>query len=360
MAFLLRGRTVADFRSDTVTRPTPAMRRAMAEAEVGDDVFEDDPTVAALERRAADLFGKEAGLFVPTGTMGNLAAIACHTQPGEEVFVEALSHAYNNEVGGAARFAGVLTRTLDSDRGLLDPEVVRRFARPASLHSPRTALLIVENTHNFWGGRVVPLAHLGALHAVAREKGMAVHVDGARLFNAAVATGTEPRAWGARCDTLQLCLSKGLGAPVGSLLLGAAEWIARARRVRKTLGGGMRQVGVLAAPGLLALEEGPKHLAADHARARRLAEALADVHGCLVDPAACETNILFVRTTAGPASYGPLAAGLEARGVLAVALGDLGVRFVTHRDVDDADVARAVAAVRELAPALTGAARARA
>jgi threonine aldolase len=350
MAYMLRGRRVADFRSDTVTRPTPAMRRAMAEAEVGDDVFEDDPTVVELEARAARLFGKEAGLFVPTGTMGNLIAMTCHTSPGDELLVEALSHAYNNEAGGAARFAGVLTRTLESDRGLLDPDVIRRLARRESLHSPRTALLVVENTHNFWGGRIVPLAHMDALWRVAREKGVLLHVDGARIFNAIVATGTTPADWGARCDSIQLCLSKGLGAPVGSLVLGTRDFVGRARRVRKTLGGGMRQVGVLAAPGLLALEEGPKQLAADHTRARRLVDALAGIDGCLVDRAACETNIVFVRTTAGASSYGALAAGLEARGVLAAPLGELGVRFVTHRDVDDEDVERAIGALRELVP----------
>jgi threonine aldolase len=356
MAFVHEdGRRIADFRSDTVTRPTPAMREAMAKAVVGDDVFEDDPTVADLERRAAALFGKEAGLFVPTGTMGNLIAMACHSSPGDEVFVDSLSHAYNNEVGGAARFAGVLTRTFDAPRGRIDPDAVRRFARPGNLHNPRTALLVVENTHNFWGGAVVPLAHLDALFAVTREKGIALHIDGARIFNAIVATGTTPADWGARCDSIQLCLSKGLGAPIGSLVLGTKMFIEKARRTRKVLGGGMRQVGVIAAPARLALEDGPKHLAADHARARRLAEAAAKLPGAVVDPSACETNILFFRTTAGVASYGPLVAELERRGILCAALGELGVRFVTHRDVDDQDVDALLAALRDVLPSLTGA-----
>ncbi len=351
MGYLLRGLDVSDFRSDTVTRPSPAMREAMARAEVGDDVFEDDPTVQALEARAAERFGKEAGLFVPSGTMANLIALMVHARPGEEVLVEERSHTYNNEVGGAAAVAHVLTRTLPSARGLLDPAVVARACRPGNLHNPRTALLVVENTHNFWGGAVVPLACLEALREVTRAAGVALHVDGARIFNACVATGTAPDAWGGLCDTLTFCLSKGLGAPAGSVLVGPRAWIDLARRARKMLGGGMRQVGVLAAPGLVALDEGPRRLAEDHARARALAVGLAGVRGAVVDVDACETNILFVRTARGAASYGPIVDGLRARGVLAVALGELGIRFVTHKDVDDDDVERALAALRELLPA---------
>lgn len=350
MAYLLGGREVADFRSDTVTRPTPAMREAMANAAVGDDVFEDDPTVQELEARAARRFGKDAGLFVPSGTMGNLIALMVHARPGEEVLVEERSHTYNNEVGGAGAVAHVLTRTLPSERGALDPEQVRRACRGGNLHNPRTALLVVENTHNFWGGAVVPLERLRALREVTRAAGVAVHLDGARIFNACVATGTAPAAWGEVADTVMFCLSKGLGAPVGSVLVGPRDWIERARRARKTLGGGLRQVGVLAAPGLLALEDGPAHLARDHARARALAEGMARLPGALVDVAACETNIVFLRTARGPGGYGPLVEGLRARGVLAAPLGELGVRFVTHRDVDDQDVARALAALRELLP----------
>jgi threonine aldolase len=350
VAHLSRGQRIADLRSDTVTRPSPAMREAMATAEVGDDVFEDDPTVQALEARAAATFGKAAGLFVPTGTMGNLIALKVHARPGDEVFVEALSHTYNNEAGGAGDLAHVLTRTLESDRGLLDPALVKRHARPQSLHSPRSALLVVENTHNFWGGRVVPLERMRALFEVARTAGMAVHTDGARIWNAIEATGVAPREWGACTDTLQFCLSKALGAPVGSLLVGPKDWIYAARRVRKALGGGMRQVGVLAAAGLVALDEGPGNLAADHRRARRLADELARVDGAVVDPSAVETNILFLRTRRGPPSYAPICDGLRARGVLAVPLGDLGIRFVTHRDVDDQDLELTIDALKLLVP----------
>jgi len=349
---LIDGRPVSDFRSDTVTRPTPAMRQAMAEAVVGDDVFGDDPTVQRLEARAAAAFGKEAGLFVPSGTMANLIAVKCHTQPGQEVLVEGLSHVYNNEVGGAAQFAGVVTRTLGSDaRGAIDPDEVAGFARPGDLHQPRTALLVVENTHNFRGGRVVPLDHVRRLREVSQERGLALHLDGARIFNAVAASGTAPSDWGDLCDSVYFCLSKGLGAPIGSVIVGPRDWIDGARRVRKVLGGGMRQVGVIAAAGLVALEEGPGRLHEDHARARALAEGIAAIPGAVVDAAACETNILFVKTAAGGPSYAPIAAGLREEGVWAVALGDLGIRFVTHRDVDDEDVARALRALERLIPA---------
>jgi threonine aldolase len=341
---------ISDFRSDTVTRPTPAMRQAMAEAVVGDDVFGDDPTVQALERRAADLLGKQAGLFVPSGTMGNLIAISLHARPGDEVFMEALSHTYNNEVGGAARFAGVITRTLEAAGGLLDPDEVRRFARPGNLHNPRTAMLILENTHNFYGGRVIPLEHARALRAVTEDAGLKLHIDGARLWNAIAAEGSEPAAWGEVSDSICFCLSKGLGAPIGSVLVGEAPWIEEARRVRKVLGGGMRQVGVLAAAGLLALEEGRLRLGEDHALARSLVEGIADIPGAIVDPTVCDTNILFMRTERGGDGYTMIAAGLEAAGVLAIALGDLGIRFVTHRDVGPEDVERALVALRDLVP----------
>ena len=353
MAYVLRGRHVADFRSDTVTRPSPAMRRAMAEAEVGDDVFEDDPTVQRLEARAAEAFGHAAGLFLPTGTMANLVAIMTHARPGEEVILEARAHSYLNEVGGAGRVAGVLTRTLSGERGALDPDEVRRAILAGNLHNPRTALLCLENTHNFAGGAVVPLARLQALQAVARARGVAVHLDGARIWNAVAATGVGPREWGACCDTLTFCLSKGLGAPVGSVLVGPREWIAQARRHRKLLGGGMRQVGVLAAAGLVALEEGPPRLAQDHALARRLAEGLARIPGAVIDPRAVETNILFLRLQAGPEACAPVVEGLKEAGVLAVALGELGIRFVTHREVDAADVDRALEALGRIVPAVS-------
>jgi threonine aldolase len=341
---------LADFRSDTVTRPSPAMRRAMAEAVVGDDVFGDDPTVQELERRAATAVGHEAALFVPSGTMGNLIAIKCHANPAEEAIVEALSHSFNSERGGAAWIAGVQLRTVEGQNGVIDPAVVRKYARPGSDHSPRTALLVVENTHNFAGGRVVPLENLKELSAICRERGMKLHMDGARIWNASVASGVPVSTYGSLSDSMMFCVSKGLGAPIGSLLTGTAELIARARLVRKALGGGMRQVGTIAAAGLVALEEGPKGLAQDHANAKRLAEALARLPGAIVDPRACETNILFMKTEAGVSSYPILQKELAKEQILCVAVGELGIRFVTHRDVDSADVERAIQALARLVP----------
>ena len=350
MPQVIDGKEISDFRSDTVTRPTPAMRQAMAEAVVGDDVFEDDPTVKALEAEAADAFGKEAGLFTPSGTMANLIALMTHCRPGDEVFVEEYSHTYNNEVGGAGALAGVATRTFSSDEGRMDPEEIASFARAGDLHQPATRLLVVEQTHNFHGGRVVPLDNLKALQTVCREKDMRLHIDGARIWNAIVASGLDARDYGACCDSLMFCTSKGLGAPIGSLLLGSAEFIEVARRNRKRLGGGMRQVGVLAAAAQLALREGPAQLAQDHTRAKALAEGAALIEGAVLDPEDVETNILFLKTSVGLESYEPIAAGLSERGVQAIACGGLGVRFVTHRDVDDEDVARALEGLAELLP----------
>jgi threonine aldolase len=274
-----------------------------------------------------------------------------HTTPGDEVFVEEFGHCFNNEAGGMGSFCGVNTRTLPSDRGLIDPEVMLRFARAEeSLHSARSALLVVENTHNFHGGRVVPLEHLTKLREASLSRNMALHMDGARVWNAVAASGTAPDAFGAQVDSLMFCFSKGLGAPVGSMLVGDREFIDRARRVRKILGGGMRQAGVIAAAALVALETGPGRLTDDHARARTLAEGVAEIDGAVVDPAACETNILFIQTEAGPESYKPIEAALRTQGVWAIACGNLGVRFVTHRDVDDQDVALALAALRTAIP----------
>lgn len=339
----------SDFRSDTVTRPTAAMREAMARAEVGDDVFGDDPTVKRLQDKAAALFGKEAALFVPSGTMGNLIAVKVHTRPGDEVVLEERAHIFNCEGGGAAWIAGVQCKTLFGPEGRLDPDEVRAAVRPpADAHFPRTRLLAIENTHNFYGGRVVPLEHLKTLRAVADEKGLKVHMDGARVMNAVVASGLDAREYGAIADTIMFCLSKGLGAPVGSILVGSSEDIAAAHRYRKALGGGMRQVGVLAAPGILALDEGPEQLAKDHAHARMLAEGLSDIDGYVVDVAACETNILFVKTAAGPDSYPKITGALAERGIHAIPIGPLGIRFVTHRHIDASDIEKTLKALREL------------
>ncbi|MCU0724529.1 MAG: beta-eliminating lyase-related protein [Planctomycetes bacterium] len=334
---------VADFRSDTVTRPTPAMRRAMAEAEVGDDVLGDDPTVKRLEALVAGLFGKEAGLYVPSGTMGNSVSIGAQVRPGEEMIAEEWAHCVNFEGGAAGAVWGAMVRTLPGGRGALDPDLVAKWIRPGSLHTPRTALVAVENTHNFHGGAVVPLGTLRSLRDLTRERGVRLHLDGARIWNAATASGVTLREYGSLADTLSVCLSKGLCAPVGSVVLGDREFIDRARQLRKRLGGGMRQVGVLAAAGIVAVEEMRGRLAEDHANARLLADGMARLPGLERAGELVETNIFFVRTTRGPAR--DLVERLSKERILALAMGERLCRFVTHHDVDHGDVERALAAM---------------
>jgi threonine aldolase len=329
--------TPADFRSDTVTRPTPAMRRAMAEAEVGDDVFEDDPTVRRLEERVAALFRKPAALFVPTGTMGNQIAIGLSARPGDEILMEERSHTYHFEVGGAARLWGAQARLYPSDRGIPDPPALAALVRGDNVHLPRTRLCIVENTHNFHGGRVVPAARIAALRR-ALPAAVRLHLDGARLWNAHVRSGTALEAFGEHADTLMVAFSKGLGCPAGSAVVGGEADLREARRLRKLLGGGMRQVGVLAAPCLVALDEGFGHLFDDHRRARRLAEAMG------VDPSGVETNIVFVESSDAKAAE----AAFQAEGILVVAVSPKEIRFVTHRDVGDDDVDRACTVARRI------------
>ncbi len=331
-----------DFRSDTVTRPTPAMRQAMAEAEVGDDVFGEDPTVRRLEARVAELLGKEAALFVPSGVMGNQLAIKVHTRPGDEVVLAERSHIFHYEAGAPALLSGVQLRPLADARGFLSAEAVRATVRGRYDWEPRTRLVCLENTVNKAGGRVYPLDLAREVAEAAREHGLALHLDGARLWNAAVASGETEAALAASFDTVSVCLSKGLGAPVGSLLAGAAETVRLARRYRKLFGGGMRQVGVLAAAGLVALGH-RADLAADHTRARRLAEAMAALDEFELDPAAVETNIVIAETRL-PAET--VLARLSALGVQMVAFGPHTIRATTHRDLDDDDLDRTIAALR--------------
>ena len=341
---------ISDFRSDTVTQPCAKMREAMANAKVGDDVFGDDPTVNDLQKRAAKLFGKEKALFVPSGTMGNLIATKIHSSPGDEIIVEKTGHMYNSEGGGGAWIAGVQVRTLNGPEGKLCPDEVRNAIRPDDAHCPRSALLTIENTHNFYGGRVVPLEHLQKLKAVADETKIAVHMDGARVMNAVVASGVKPAQYGEVTDTIMCCLSKGLGAPIGSLLLGSAEHIAKAHRYRKALGGGMRQVGVVAAAGIIALEEGPEQLAEDHKNALALAKGFSEIEGLNINPEHCETNILFVKSAGGPQTDKKIAAALADEKILGIAIGDLGIRFVTHRHIDATDVERTITAMARVVP----------
>ncbi len=332
-----------DLRSDTVTRPTPAMRRAMAEAEVGDAVLGDDPTVLALERRVAEVLGKEAAVYLPSGTMTNQVAIRAHTEPGDEILIEAQAHSYFLESGAPAALSGVMCRLLAGDRGRFTAREVRAALRPRNLHFPVTKLVCVENTHNRGGGSVWPLAQVAEVAAAARDAGLKMHLDGARLWNASVATGVPERQFARHFDTVSVCFSKGLGAPVGSALAGTAAFIARTRRFAKMFGGMMRQAGVIAAGALWALDHHRERLAEDHANARRLAEGIAATPGLQIDPATVETNIVIFRTTAMPAA--DLVARLQEVGVAVLATAPDAIRAVTHLDVTAAQVEEALAAL---------------
>ena len=340
---------MVDLRSDTVTRPTSPMRRAMAEAEVGDDVYGEDPTVNALEAQVAALLGHEAGLFTPTGSMANMLGVRSLVGAGEELLCDSLAHVVRAELGGHAALGQVTTRTWTAPRGLLDAEVALAMATPdAGPHLVSTAAIAVENTHNFGGGTVQPIEQLRALREGTTALGIAVHLDGARLWNAHVATGVPLTAYGACADTVSVCLSKGLGAPIGSVLVSGAERIAAARTWRKRYGAGMRQGGVLAAAGRYALAHHVARLADDHARARRLAEAVADASPGVVDPAAVQTNIAVLDLSGTGLSAPDLAAAARADGVALSVLGPRTLRLVTHLDVDDEAVAHAVVVLRKL------------
>jgi threonine aldolase len=333
-----------DLRSDTVTKPTLGMRRAMAEAEVGDDVFGEDPTVNRLQARAAEIFGREAALFVPSGTMGNQIALKVHTQPGDEVILEEASHIFNSEMAMMAAFSGVIPRPIPGERGFLRWEQIESAIRPKVYYYAQTRLICLENTHNFKGGGVYPLEWAREIIEKAHERGLAVHLDGARVFNAAVATGRSVKELTEGFDSVMFCLSKGLGAPVGSMLVGSSGFIERAHRVRKMLGGGMRQVGVLAAAGLYALEHHIERLAEDHENAQILAQALTEIPEVRLEPV--ETNIIIFELTKTPAEK--LITALKKRNILALAIGPRRVRLVTHLDVSRADVLFAAQALREI------------
>jgi threonine aldolase len=332
-----------DLRSDTVTKPTPAMRRVMAEAEVGDDVYEEDPTVNRLQEKAAEITGTEAALFVPSGTMGNQVAIAVHTRPGQEVIVEATSHIYNVEMATMARFSGVQPRVVFGERGVFSAEQVRHAIRPKLYYLAQTGLVCLENTHNAAGGRIWPLSVAREILEVAHAQGIPVHLDGARIFNASVATGIPVSELVRGFDSVMFCLSKGLGCPVGSLLCGSREFIEEARRVRKALGGGMRQAGILAAAGLYALEHHVERLAEDHENARILAQGLSEIPCLSVTPP--ETNIVMVEILRGPTAA-ELAERLKRRGVLVAPAGAgteaRKLRLVTHLDVSREDILRTI------------------
>jgi threonine aldolase len=331
-----------DLRSDTVTRPTAAMRAVMAAADVGDDVFGEDPTVNRLEERVAALLGHEAALFVPSGTMSNQIAVKAHTQPGDELLLESRCHIYNYEAGGPAVLSGVMCRTIDGDSGVLDVKQLEGLVRPVNDHYVRTRLVCLENTSNRGGGRVFPLEKVRPIRAWTRQNGLALHLDGARLWNAAVATGVPLAAWGAEFDSVSVCFSKGLGAPVGSALCGSKEFIAKARRVRKLFGGGMRQAGVLAAAALHALDHHIERMAEDHANAQRIAEAIRDCPGLRLVPERVETNLVWFEA----ANAADVAQVLKDDGVLVLAGGPTTVRACTHLDVSAAQAATVAEVIR--------------
>jgi threonine aldolase len=337
---------IIDLRSDTVTRPTLEMRAAMAAAEVGDDVYGEDPTVNLLERRAAEIFGREAALFVPTGTMGNQIGIRLHTQPGQEVIAESRAHILDWEMATTAVFSGCLVRAVQAERGILTWKHIEPVIQGRGAFRAATGLIEIENTANLAGGTVTPLPVLEEIWDGAKQRKLPVHLDGARIFNAATALGVGVRELTRGFDTVMFCLSKGLGAPVGSMLVGSAELMGRARIYRKALGGGMRQAGVLAAAGLIALEQMPARLHEDHANARLLAESLANIDSVAIDLDAVETNIVVFRLTGGR-SAADVVARLKKRGILASAFGPDAIRLVTHLDADRAACEAAAQALTE-------------
>lgn len=337
-----------DLRSDTVTRPTPEMRRAIAEAVVGDDVFGDDPTVNELERFAADLTGREAALFVPSGSMGNEVSIMAHTLRGDEAIVDVDSHIYNYEAAGPAVLCGVQLAPLAGRLGILTAAQVEGAIRPDDPHEPITRLVCLENTHNRAGGVIYPIETMREVYSLAKAKGLKVHLDGARIFNAAVASGIDASEYCALCDSMMFCLSKGLGAPIGSMVVGDRDFIKQAHRNRKLLGGGMRQVGVIAAAGLYALRNNIERLAEDNARARRLAESIADFPGVAVDLETVQTNIVVVDVAGSGLSVDDAILSLEKEGILVVPFGGTTIRAVTHLDIDDADIDRSIVAFEKV------------
>jgi threonine aldolase len=343
-----------DLRSDTVTKPTSAMRHAMFEAEVGDDVYQEDPTVNRLEKRAAEIFGKEAALFVPTGTMGNTIAIKLHTRHGEEVICEARSHVFNYELSMMAWFAGCVARPVAAERGILTWDAIRPHIRPLGPHWAPTGLVEIENTHNMAGGAVMPVAVINEICDGANELGLGVHMDGARVFHSATALGISVSEITAKVDTVMCCLSKGLGAPAGSMLVGTSEAMDRGRLYRKRLGGGMRQAGVLAAAGLIALEQMPSRLAEDHANAKLLANGLAKLPGIRLDASRVETNIVIFDCSGTGLSGAGFSSALRERSVIANAVSPTEVRLVTHYDVSRADCETALGAIEEIARAKEG------
>jgi threonine aldolase len=337
-----------DLRSDTVTKPTAQMRKAMAEAEVGDDVYGEDPTVNALQEKVAKLLGKEAAIFVASGTMANQLAIKAHTQPGDELIMEATSHPYNFEGGAIAAISGVQVYCLQGVRGILDAPQIEAAIRPGDHHYAVTRLVCIENTHNRGAGSIYPLKTMEEIHKVAKSRGLMVHLDGARLWNASVATGIKPHEYAQYADSVSVCISKGLGCPVGSLVAGSREFIDRVHRFRKMIGGGMRQVGILAAAGIYALDHHVVRLKEDHENAKRLAMGLQEIKGISIHTDHVETNIIIFGIAQTGMTSPTLRDAMKKEGVLMNALGSEQIRLVTHLDVTRQDIDKALAAFRKV------------
>jgi threonine aldolase len=327
-----------DLRSDTVTRPTPAMRKAMAEAEVGDDVFGEDPTVNILQEKVANLLGKEAALFVPSGTMANQLSIKSHTQPGDEVIIESSSHPYNFEGGASAALSGVQFQCLKGVRGILEAFQIEEAIRPTDHHFAVTRLVCLENTHNRGGGSIFPLEKMTEIYRLAKSRGLLVHLDGARLWNASVATGIKTQEYAQWADSVSVCLSKGLGSPIGSLVAGSKPFIDRVHRFRKMFGGGMRQVGIIAAAGIYAIEHHLERLKEDHQNAKRLAVGLKEFKGVSIDPRHVETNIVIFDIANAGMTAAQVAEPMKKEGVLIHAFGKTQIRLVTHLDISAEDI----------------------
>ncbi|MCC6586970.1 MAG: low specificity L-threonine aldolase [Bryobacterales bacterium] len=343
---------IIDLRSDTVTKPTPEMRQAMFAAEVGDDVYQEDPTVNRLEERAAQIFGKEAALYVPTGTMGNTIAIKVHTHHGEEVVCDARSHILNYELAMLSWFAGCVPRAIPTEDGVLSWDRIQPEVRPLGPHWAPTGLIEIENSHNMAGGTVTPIEIVNDICDKAHERGIPVHMDGARVFNASACLGRPVAEITAKVDTVMFCLSKGLGAPVGSMLVGTREAIDKGRLYRKRLGGGMRQAGVLAAAGLIALEQMPHRLSDDHVNAKLLAEGLAKIPGISIDPAKVQTNIVIYDVSGTGLTAPEFVKQLRGRGINCGPVNDAKIRFVTHFDVSTDQCKAALGACEEVAAAV--------
>jgi threonine aldolase len=327
-----------DLRSDTVTKPTPPMRKAMAEAEVGDDVYGEDPTANALQEKVAKILGKESALFVPSGTMANQLAIKTHTQPGDEVIIEATSHPYNFEGGAAAALSGIQFYCLKGVRGILDVSQIEEAIRPQDHHFPVTRLICLENTHNRGGGFIYPIEKMAAIHRWAKSRGILLHLDGARLWNASAATGIKPHEYAQWADSVSVCLSKGLGAPIGSLVAGSKTFIDQVHRFRKMFGGGMRQVGIIAAAGIYALDHHIDRLKEDHQNAKRLALGLQKLKGISVDPEHVETNIVIFDVAHTGMTAPQVAEAMKKEKILIHTLGTTQIRLVTHLDVSSEDI----------------------